>query len=86
MTQPRPTTKQNEDDVAAQIVGFLQQFLNVFSELKGKKFHLSGESVRDVSLVICISQLLVLTGKGSMQACTCLVSRTSRASLCERGR
>ncbi|KAI0773570.1 alpha/beta-hydrolase [Fomes fomentarius] len=34
----------NEDDVAAQIVGFLQQFLDVFSELKGKKFHLSGES------------------------------------------
>ncbi|KAF8264855.1 alpha/beta-hydrolase [Lactarius quietus] len=35
---------QNEDDVAAQLVGFLQQFLEVFSELKGKKFYLSGES------------------------------------------
>jgi carboxypeptidase D len=37
---------QNEDDVAAQLVGFLQQFLEVFSELKGKQFYLTGESVR----------------------------------------
>jgi carboxypeptidase D len=36
---------QNEEDVAAQLVGFLQQFLTVFAELKGKKFYLSGESV-----------------------------------------
>lgn len=35
----------NEDDVAAQLVGFFQQFLDVFSELKGKKFYLTGESV-----------------------------------------
>ncbi|KAG1768812.1 Alpha/Beta hydrolase protein [Suillus occidentalis] len=35
---------QNEDDVAAQVVGFMQQFLEVFSELKGKKLYLSGES------------------------------------------
>jgi len=35
----------NEDDVAAQLVGFMQQFLDVFSELKGKKLYLSGESV-----------------------------------------
>ncbi|KAF6743526.1 alpha/beta-hydrolase [Ephemerocybe angulata] len=34
----------DEHDLAAQLVGFLQQFLNVFSELKGKKFYLSGES------------------------------------------
>ncbi|KAG8813069.1 hypothetical protein FRC17_001683 [Serendipita sp. 399] len=37
-------TAQNETDVAAQLVGFFQQFLNIFSELKGKKFYLSGES------------------------------------------
>ncbi|KAF8628120.1 hypothetical protein AX15_004076 [Amanita polypyramis BW_CC] len=37
-------TAQNEEDVASQLVGFLQQFLNVFSELKGKKFYLTGES------------------------------------------
>lgn len=36
----------NEDDLAAQFVGFLQQFLQVFPELKGKKTYLSGESVR----------------------------------------
>ncbi|KAG1817717.1 Alpha/Beta hydrolase protein [Suillus subaureus] len=34
----------NEDDVAAQLVGFMQQFLDVFSELKGKKLYLTGES------------------------------------------
>ncbi|KXN88358.1 Carboxypeptidase cpdS [Leucoagaricus sp. SymC.cos] len=34
----------NEDDLAEQLVGFLQQFLEVFSEMKGKKFYLSGES------------------------------------------
>jgi carboxypeptidase D len=37
---------QNEDDVAAQLVGFMQQFLEVFSELKGKKLYVTGESVR----------------------------------------
>ena len=36
---------QNEDDLAAQLVGFMQQFLDVFSELKGKKLYLTGESV-----------------------------------------
>lgn len=34
----------NEDDLAAQLVGFLQQFLEVFSELKGKNLYLTGES------------------------------------------
>lgn len=38
-------TAQNEEDVAAQLVGFFQQFLEVFSELKGKKFYVTGESV-----------------------------------------
>ncbi|KAG1817704.1 Alpha/Beta hydrolase protein [Suillus subaureus] len=35
---------QNEDDVATQLVGFMQQFLDIFSELKGKKLYLAGES------------------------------------------
>ncbi|EJD41864.1 alpha/beta-hydrolase [Auricularia subglabra TFB-10046 SS5] len=34
----------NDDELAAQLVGFLQQFLEVFRELKGKNFFLSGES------------------------------------------
>ncbi|KAI0280491.1 alpha/beta-hydrolase [Russula aff. rugulosa BPL654] len=34
-TQGKPTAM-NEDDVAAQFVGFLQQFLEIFKELKGK--------------------------------------------------
>ena len=31
--------------MAAQIVGFMQQFLDVFKELQGKNFYVSGESV-----------------------------------------
>ncbi|KAH9978148.1 alpha/beta-hydrolase [Lactifluus volemus] len=42
-SQGTPTAR-NEDDVAAQLVGFFQQFLEIFSELKGKKFYLTGES------------------------------------------
>ncbi|KAJ3827452.1 alpha/beta-hydrolase [Lentinula raphanica] len=34
----------NDDELAAQLVGFLGQFLEVFSELKGKDFFLAGES------------------------------------------
>jgi len=48
---------ENEEDLAAQFVGFLQQFLEVFPELKGKKTYLSGESVRSwLSLfsVLCV--------------------------------
>jgi carboxypeptidase D len=36
---------ENEDDLAAQFVGFLQQFLEIFPELKGKTTYLTGESV-----------------------------------------
>jgi len=41
-SQGTPNAK-DEEDVAAQLVGFLEQFLNI-SELKGKKLYLSGES------------------------------------------
>ena len=44
-TQGTPNI-QDEDDLAEQFVGFLQQFLEVFPELKGKKTYLTGESVR----------------------------------------
>jgi len=47
----RERTK-DENDVAAELVGFMQQFLEVFSELKGKKLYLTGESVR-----ICLIQM-----------------------------
>ena len=43
-SQGTPNIK-NEDDLAAQFVGFLQQFLEVFPELKGKTTYLTGESV-----------------------------------------
>jgi carboxypeptidase D len=36
---------QDEHDLAVQLVGFMQQFLDVFAELKGKKLFLTGESV-----------------------------------------
>ena len=44
-SQGTPNIK-NEEDLAAQFVGFLQQFLEVFPELRGKKTYLTGESVR----------------------------------------
>lgn len=34
----------NDDELAAQVVGFLEQFLDTFEELKGSDFWLSGES------------------------------------------
>jgi hypothetical protein len=36
---------QDENDIAQQLVGFLQQFLEIFKELKGKNLYLTGESV-----------------------------------------
>lgn len=36
---------QDENDVAEQLVGLFQQFLEIFMELKGKKFYVTGESV-----------------------------------------
>ncbi|KAH8115666.1 alpha/beta-hydrolase [Phellopilus nigrolimitatus] len=42
-SQGTPDIK-DENDVAAQLVGFFQQFLEVFAELKGKKFYVTGES------------------------------------------
>ena len=50
---------QNEYDVAAQLVGFLQQFLEIFRELKGKKFYLSGESV-STHLFLFIGSVLTI--------------------------
>ncbi|KAI0092879.1 alpha/beta-hydrolase [Irpex rosettiformis] len=34
----------NEEDLAVQVIGFMQQFLEVFSELKEKNLYLTGES------------------------------------------
>ncbi|KAG7086613.1 hypothetical protein E1B28_002557 [Marasmius oreades] len=42
-SQGKPNIR-NEDDLAEQLVGFFNQFLDIFSELKGKKLYLSGES------------------------------------------
>lgn len=69
----------NEDDLAAQFVGFLQQFLEVFPELKGKQTYLSGESVR---LEPFFTRLWVLSTiriwvSHSMLGCTSHVSSRS---------
>lgn len=45
---------ENDDQLAEQLTGFLEQFLNVFIELKGKNFYLSGESVRSFPLLLAI--------------------------------
>ncbi|KAF8164723.1 alpha/beta-hydrolase [Crassisporium funariophilum] len=42
-SQGTPNIK-NEDDLAAQLAGFLVQFLEVFPEMKKKKLYLTGES------------------------------------------
>lgn len=42
-TEGDPTIN-NDADLAEQFYGFMQQFLEVFSELKGKNFYVSGES------------------------------------------
>ncbi|KAI0771695.1 alpha/beta-hydrolase [Trametes elegans] len=42
-SQGTPDVK-NEDQVAAEVVGFIQQFLEVFKELQGKKLYVTGES------------------------------------------
>lgn len=62
---------QNEDDLSAQLVGFMQQFLEVFAELKGKKLYLTGESVSFPQGLF----IYVLT-RFSMREHTCLVGRT----------
>ncbi|KAH9963660.1 Alpha/Beta hydrolase protein [Russula compacta] len=41
---------QNETELAAQLVGFLHQFFEVFAELKGKNFYLTGESYAGIYL------------------------------------
>ena len=50
---------QDGDDLATQFVGFLQQFLEVFPELKGKKTYLTGESVR-LGSSFSLSQMRIL--------------------------
>lgn len=35
----------DEEELVEQLVGFMQQFLDVFRELRGKKLYLTGESV-----------------------------------------
>ena len=48
-----PFSIENDDELAAQLVGFLNQFLDIFKELKGKNFFLSGESVRAPPSTLC---------------------------------
>ena len=70
-TQGTPNI-QDEDDLAEQFVGFLQQFLEVFSELKGKKTYIAGESVRLRSsfLLVISTNTKYLWVLRSMPGCT----------------
>ncbi|KAJ7928492.1 alpha/beta-hydrolase [Mycena leptocephala] len=43
----------NDDQLAAELMGFFEQFLRVFPELKGNNLWLSGESVKLFSLSLC---------------------------------
>ena len=72
---------QNENDIAAQIVGFMQQFLEVFAELKGKKFYVSGESV---SCIIALVPSCLWADYGltySTRECMCHVRVAERCLL-----
>ncbi|GJJ15863.1 hypothetical protein Clacol_010141 [Clathrus columnatus] len=55
-SQGKPNIK-DEDDLAAQLAGFLQQFLEVFSELKGKNFYITGESVSCLFVLLLLSNI-----------------------------
>jgi hypothetical protein len=59
----------DENDLAAQLVGFFEQFLEVFKEMKGKKFYLAGESV-SIHMIYHHTLLMI----PSMPANTCHVS------------
>lgn len=63
----------NEDGVAAQLVGFFQQFLEVFRELKGKKFYMTGESVNPQ----IVFQIYISHNQRSMRDIIYLVSKKS---------
>jgi hypothetical protein len=79
-TQGTPSIE-NEDDLAEQFVGFLQQFLKVFPELRGKKTYLTGESVRlgSYSPWVMRTDTEYFWMLCSMQGCTFPVSPNSTA-------
>ena len=70
-SQGTPSIK-NEEDLSAQLAGFLEQFLDVFEELRGKKFCISGESVRTTFFLLSVYFLIM---DWSMQERTYLVSK-----------
>ena len=74
-SQGTPNIK-DEDDLAAQFVGFLQQFLDVFRELKGKKAYLTGESVCSRLPCAGLRTLIIIRTLRSMPGCMFPVSRT----------
>ncbi|KAI3616877.1 carboxypeptidase cpds [Moniliophthora roreri] len=45
---PSEVERQNGDDLAEQLVGFFNEFLKIFPELKGKNLYLTGESYAGV--------------------------------------
>ena len=56
----------NDDELAAQVAGFLEQFLEVFGELKGSNFFVSGESVSVYSTTLDSSGYVLTTYHRSM--------------------
>jgi hypothetical protein len=97
-SQGTPNIK-DEDDLAAQFVGFLQQFLEIFPELKGKTTYLTGESVRfelpfirswvlnSIRVLLSMPGCTFHVGCGSMHApdCALIFRRHRRLYLQEQG-
>lgn len=58
----------NEHDLAEQFTGFLAQFLEVFSELKGKDTYLTGESVSVSPPLIMLALTRDFLVRGNLRA------------------
>lgn len=61
---------QNEEELAEQLVGFFQQFFEVFTELKGKNLYLTGESVSHHTPKSNSNLLIVVQYAGTYVPCT----------------
>lgn len=63
----------NEHQLAAEFAGFMQQFLEVFSELKGKNFYVTGESYAGLyvpcEFLVSSRWLLMLIARPRLRYC-----------------
>lgn len=51
----------NDDELAAEVAGFLTQFFSIFEELKPKNFYVTGESVCLLPFPLLVLELTLLS-------------------------